>query len=370
MSVGRAAWAEVDLAAIRHNMMGIKKLLKPETRFCAVVKADGYGHGALAVAGEAVKLGADYLAVAILDEAVSLREGGFTTPTLILGYTPPVQAHMVIERDLTQTIFNVEQAEALSGAAGALGRTARVHLKVDTGMGRLGVCPAEAAQFARAVARLPHLEIEGVYTHFAKADATDKTHALQQVDGFTAALTSIENAGIRIPIKHCANSAATLDMPEAHLDMVRTGIIMYGLNPSDETSRPFEPKQAMRLKVRLAMIKDVPAGTTISYGCTFVTAAPSRIATLPIGYADGWTRMLSGKAEISLGGRRAPVVGRICMDQCMADITGLDGTREGDEALLFGGPDISTDEVAAKLGTINYEIVCMVGKRVPRVYIG
>lgn len=368
MSVGRAAWAEIDLAALRHNMMGIKKILKPGTRFCAVVKADGYGHGAAPVAAEAVKLGADYLAVSILDEAVTLRDAGFTCPILILGYTPPAQSYIVTGRNLTQTIFNVEQAKALSGAALAQGQKARAHLKIDTGMGRLGVRPQDAAKFAQAVFTLPNLEIEGVFTHFAKADAADKSHTLQQLADFNAATQAIENAGIKIPIKHCANSAATLDLPQSHLDMVRTGIIMYGLNPSAETSRPFEPQEAMRLMARLAMIKNVPAGTSISYGCTFTTEKPSRIATLSIGYADGWSRLLSNKAEISINGRRAPIVGRICMDQCMADISALSGVNEGDAALLFGGPELPIDEVAARLGTINYEIVCMVGKRVPRVY--
>lgn len=369
MSVGRAAWAEVDLAAIHHNMTIIKKLLKPSTRFCAVVKADGYGHGSVAVANEAVKIGADYLAVAVLDEAVTLREGGLTLPILILGYTPPAQSHILVERGVTQTVFNMDQARALSAAGGALGRPAKVHLKVDTGMGRLGLPPAEIAAFAKEVAQLPHLEIEGVFTHFAKADAADRAHVTAQFGRYKEALKSLDEAGIKIPIKHCANSAATMVMPEAHLDMVRPGIILYGLAPSDEVKWPLDLRPAMRLKARIGMLKSVPAGTTVSYGCTFTTQKPSRIATLPIGYADGWSRMLSGKTEVLIGGRRAPQVGRICMDQCMVDVTALEGVKEGDEATLFGDPLLTTDEVAGKLGTINYELVCMVGKRVPRVYL-
>lgn len=365
----RAAWAEVDLAALRHNISGLKRLLQPGVRFCAVVKADGYGHGALPVAAEALKLGAEYLAVSILDEARALRQGGLSAPILILGYTPPAQAPAVVEQGLSQTIYTVEQARALQGAAMALGRRARVHLKVDTGMSRLGVPPAEAADFARAVSAFSEVDIEGVFTHFATADALDKTMARRQLADFQAALLAIEDAGIHIPIKHCANSAATLDLPQGHLDMVRVGIAMYGLNPSPETSRPFDLREAMSLKTRLAMVKNVPAGTPVSYGATFVTPKASRIATLPIGYADGWLRLLGGRAEIFLGGRRVPLVGRVCMDQCMADVSGLNEVREGDEALLFGPPHISIDEVAARLGTINYEVICMIGKRVPRVYV-
>ncbi len=371
VSVGRPTWAEVDLSAIRRNIMALKSLVSPPTRFCAVVKADGYGHGAIAVAGEAIKAGADYLAVAILDEALILRSAGFTGPLLILGYTPPRQAHLVAENGLTQTIYNLEQAEALSGAAQALGLMAKVHLKVDTGMGRLGVRPADAPDFAVAVDRLPNLIVEGVYTHFAKADSRDKAHALKQFDAFRSALTGIRDRELTIPIRHCANSAATLDLPETHLDMVRAGISMYGFWPSDETTKPIDLTAAMRLKTTVALLKHVPAGTPLSYGCTYVTEAEADIATLPVGYADGWTRMLSGRgAKALVAGQRAPVVGRICMDPCLIDGTGIPGVAEGDEVLLFGGPDLPAEEVAGLLGTINYEIVCMVGKRVPRVYFG
>lgn len=369
-SVGRPTRAEIDLSAIRHNVLALKSLTGPSVKFCAVVKADGYGHGAVAVAAMALAAGADYLAVAVLDEALSLRAAGFTGPILVLGYTPPSQASLVAENGLTQTIFNLQQAEALNAAAASLGVVARVHLKVDTGMGRLGTPPGQAGDFAAGVKRFPHLLPEGIYTHFAKADSRDKSSARQQLEAFKCALDSVAGQGVAIPIKHCANSAALLDLPEAHMDMVRAGISLYGLWPSGETSRPVSLQPAMRLKSKIAMLKKVPAGTPISYGWTFVTNRESLIATLPVGYADGWTRMLSGKAQIVVAGRKAPVVGRICMDQCMADVTGIEGLSEGDDVLLFGGPQLPAEEVAAQLETINYEIVCMVGKRVPRLYFG
>ena len=369
-SVGRPTRAEIDLSAIRHNVKALKSLTRPGARFCAVVKADGYGHGAAQVAAEALSAGADFLAVAVLDEALILRAAGFTGPILILGYTPPQQAHLVAENGLSQTIFNLQQAEALSQAAEALGLLAKVHLKVDTGMGRLGVPPGQAADFAVGADRCRNLLIEGVFTHFATADSRDKTYALKQFAAFKEALSAIEGRGISIPIRHAANSAALLDLPETHLDMVRAGIALYGLWPSEETGRPIELKPAMRFKTVIAQLKEVPAGTALSYGCTYVTPAPARIATLPVGYADGWTRRLSGRARVLVGGRSAPLVGRICMDQCLADVSAIEGLREGDEVLLFGGPELPAEEPAALLETINYEITCMVHKRVPRVYLG
>lgn len=366
----RPVYAEVDLSAVRHNILAIKNTLRPPTRLCVVVKADGYGHGALAVAREAIAAGADYLAVSVLDEALELRAAGFTAPILILGFTPPALAYTTVYHGLAQTVYTREQAEALSNAAGSTGKTAMVHIKIDTGMGRLGVRPDDAGEFARLVAGFPNLCVEGVYTHFAKADARDKAYANEQFAAFKEARRRIEDSGVAVFIWHCANSAATIDMPEAHLDMVRLGIATYGLWPSDEVDKTrISLRPAMKFKARVAYVKDVPAGTPISYGCIFATSRPSTIATLPVGYADGWTRMLSGKASVVIKGRKVPVVGRICMDQCMIDVTGVPDVRIGDEALLFGGPELPADEVADLLGTINYEVTCMVGKRVPRKYV-
>lgn len=369
MYMGRPTWAEINLSAIRGNLQNVRALLAPGTKICAVVKADGYGHGAAQVAHEVIKAGADYLAVAVLVEALQLREAGITQPILILGYTPPHQYGVVAEAGITQTVFNLEQAEALSAAGLASGHRVKTHLKVDTGMSRLGVQADDAPELAVQIAALPGLELEGVFTHFAKADSRDKSHVRGQFSAFCRALDGIRAKGVSIAIRHCANSAAVLDLQETHLDMVRPGIILYGLKPSEETSLPFIPVPAMRFKTSIAMLKSVSAGSCVSYGCIYTSNGREKIATLPVGYADGWARGLSGKAEVLVKGKRAPLVGTICMDQCMADVSGIPGVKEGDQVTLFGAPELATDEVAAKIGTINYELVCMVSPRVPRVYL-
>ncbi|RKO67313.1 alanine racemase [Desulfofundulus salinus] len=371
-SNGRPVWVEVNLGTVARNVREIRKLLQPDTKLMAVVKADAYGHGALPVARVALANGAECLAVAILDEALALRRGGITAPILILGYTPPEQAYLLVEHDLTQTVFSLEVVQAISAAAAAAGKTARVHLKIDTGMGRIGVTPAEAPDFAVAVSRLPSIFIEGVFTHMACADEQDKAYTRWQFDRFKEALAGIEARGVAIPLKHVANSATTLDLPEMHLDMVRTGIILYGLWPSPDVRRVIDLKPAMQLKTRVAYVKQVPAGTSISYGRTFTTTGPSVIATLPLGYADGWSRLLSNKAEVLIHGQRAPLVGRVCMDQCMVDVTRIPGVRPGDEVVLFGVQGeqfLPVEEVASHMGTINYEMVCLISKRVPRIYL-
>lgn len=365
----RPLWAEVNLSAIRHNMSAIKSLLAPKTQFCPIIKADGYGHGALALAKEAALAGADRVGVALLQEGIELRNAGFTFPILILSATPQEQLLDVVGYNLTQTIYSKEHADALSQAGKTLGRDVLVHIKVDTGMSRIGVSPAEALALCQYVISLPHLCLEGIFTHFATSDSLDKTLAQKQFSRFTSALDAIKDAGITIPLRHCANSAATLDMPEMHLDMVRPGIILYGLWPSSETTKPIELKPAMRLKARFSMVKEISQGAVVSYGATYQASSTRLIGTIPAGYADGYTRMLSGKAEVVVAGKRAPIAGRICMDQCMADITGISGVNTGDEVLLFGGKELPVEEIATHLNTINYEVVCMVGKRVPRVYV-
>lgn len=365
----RPVWAEIDLKAIAHNVQTIKKLIKPQTKFCAVVKADAYGHGAIKAAEVAVKNGADYLAVALLQEASELRAAGFKEPILILGYTPPDGAEEVVGSAISQTVFSFAAAKVLSDAAVKLKKKAKVHIKIDTGMGRIGIKPSEAGEFAAALAKLPGLEIEGVFSHFATADSLDKSFAKEQFAAFQAALQSIEAKGVKVPIRHIANSAATLEMPETHLDMVRPGIILYGLWPSDEVKQNIKLIPAMRFKAEISYIKEMPAGQSVSYGRTYYTNKPSRIATLPVGYADGWTRLMAGKAHVLIRDTFAPLVGRVCMDQCMIDVTNIKEARVGDEVLLFGGGKLSVEEVAAHMGTINYEVVCMVSKRVPRRYI-
>lgn len=364
----RPVWAEVDLAAIKKNVKEIKKCLKPEVKFCAAVKADAYGHGAVAVSRAVLSAGADRLAVAMLSEAIELRRAGFLVPIQILGYTPSHQAKPVVAYDIAQTVYCMDNARALSVAATEMGKKVKLHIKIDTGMGRIGIMPEEAGEFAAAVSALPGVEVEGVFSHLATADAADKTYARDQFAKFQEALNRISAKGITIPLRHIANSAATLEMPEMQLDMVRPGIIVYGLWPSSEVARNIELTPAMRLNAQIAHVKDVASGTSVSYGRTYITETNRKIATLPIGYADGWTRLLSGKTSILVNGCRAPLVGRICMDQCMADVTEVPGVKPGDTVNLFGTPEIPADEIADALGTINYELVCMIGKRVPRVY--
>lgn len=368
MGFGRSVWADIDLSAIRHNMQQIMKHIQPGTLFCPIIKGDGYGHGAIPLAHEATSLGAQYIGVATLDEAISLRDAGIPLPTLILGYTSPSLAHNIVGNNLTQTIFRKDHADALSAAAQSQNKIVKVHIKIDTGMSRLGLEPKDAAEFCDYVSTLPHINLEGVFTHFSTADATDKTRARHQFLEFTKALDAIQEKNISIPLKHCANSAAILDMPETHLNMVRAGIILYGLWPSRNVSRPFSLKPAMHLKAQLSMVKTIPANQGVSYGATYVTKHATTVGTIPIGYADGYTRRLSGKAEVSIKGIRAPVIGTICMDQCMVDISHISNVKEGDEVLLFGGDLLPADELANHLGTINYEIVTMVRGRVPRRY--
>ncbi|WP_110954853.1 alanine racemase [Anaerosinus massiliensis] len=364
----RAVWAQVDLAAIAHNMKEIKSKVQGNAKICAVVKANAYGHGVVAVAKTAIETGADYLAVAILNEALELRHAGFLEPILILGFTPAEHADQLVRHDIEQAVFTLEMAEALSKAAANQQKTAKVHLKIDTGMRRIGIRPDQAGAFAEKIQSMPNLEIVGMFSHFATADSEDKAFAQTQLARFKTAIAQVESKKIHIPIKHIANSAAILEMPEAHFDMVRAGIILYGLWPSDEVKHSIDLKPAMQLKAKVAYVKTMPSDCGISYGQIFRTQRESKIATLPIGYADGWTRLLTGKVRVEIHNKLVPIVGKICMDQCMADVTEIADVQIGDEVILFGSEQVSIDDIANLLGTIHYEIVCMVGKRVPRVY--
>ncbi|GEA14093.1 MAG: alanine racemase [Moorella sp. (in: firmicutes)] len=370
--MSRPVWAEIDLDAIAHNVRAIKKILAPQTEIMAIVKANAYGHGAVPVARTALASGVTWLGVATLDEALALREEGITAPLLILGYTPAEDAGRVVAADLSQTVFSLEQARVLNAAAAAAGTRARLHLKIDTGMGRLGFLPDRAVAEALAIARLPHVRLEGIFTHFAAADAADKTYTRRQLALFQRVITDLEQQGITFPWRHAANSGAIIDLPETHFNLVRAGIILYGHYPSPEVRRErLDLRPAMTLKTRVVLVKEVPAGTYISYGCTYCTPAPARIATLPVGYADGYSRLLSNRAEVLIRGRRAPVIGRVCMDQCMIDVTAVPEASTGDEVVLFGHQGeqyLPVEEVAAWMGTINYEILCLISGRVPRVY--
>lgn len=369
MAYGRPAWAEINLSALKSNIEQIRSLLKPQTKYCAILKADAYGHGAPAMAQLAQNMGADYAGVAIFDEAAALRDAGITLPILILGPSPATLASQIIGNDVTATIFTKEHADCLSAVATTMQRKAKVHIKIDTGMSRIGLAPDDAAEFYSYVKTLPHIDVEGSFTHFATADSADKSGAKLQFERFTKALAAMEGKAGPIPIKHCANSAAILDLPETHLDMVRAGIIQYGLWPSSETGHPITLTPAMHLKALISAVKSVGEEVGVGYGWTKKVPAGTVIATLPIGYADGYSRLLSHKAEVYVKKRRAPLVGNICMDQCMIDVSRISDITEGTEVILFGGPQLPVEELANSLGTINYEIVSTVGKRVPRIYV-
>ena len=340
----------------------------------AIVKADAYGHGAVRVAQTLAAAGADFFGVSNLNEALELRENGITTPLLILAYTPPEHASVLAAYNLTQTVFDSAYAEALAGAAKAAGVTVRVHLKLDTGMSRIGFfCQDTSCAPLDDIVRvcaLEHLEAEGVFTHFAVADEPNADAVTrEQFARFLAVLDALKKRGITFAVRHCCNSAATLRFPEMHLDMVRVGISLYGVPPSAETADAQPLRPAMTLKTAVAQVKDVPTGTAVSYGHTFVCERPTTLATLPIGYADGLLRLASGRFFITINGQKAPLVGRVCMDQCTVDVTDLDAVREGLVATVFGSDALSVSDYAASCLTIPYESLCHIGKRVPRVYV-
>jgi len=370
----RAAWAEVDLDALAHNMREVRRLADKDALVTAVIKADGYGHGAKKIAQTLLDNGTDRFAIAVLDEGIELREAGLKVPILILGFTDKERAEEIISHSLEQTVYSWDLAEALSEEAVKQGKTAKIHVKIDTGMGRIGLQPdKDSVQLIKRISKLPNLVIEGIFTHFAVADAADKAYTKGQYEKFNWICQELSKENIKINFKYCGNSATIIDLPDMHMNMVRAGIMLYGLKPSEEVMLDkLELKQVMSLKVRITHVKDIEAGQSVSYGRKFIAEKKSRIASMPIGYADGYTRMLSGKAEALVKGIRVPVVGRICMDQCMIDVTGIEDVKVGDEVVLFGKQGdgfIHIDELAEKLGTINYEIVCMISKRIPRVYI-
>lgn len=368
----RPVWAEINLDNYLHNIAEIKRLY-PGKKVMAVVKADGYGHGAIQCAKAALAAGADRLAIAIVDEGIELRNAGFTCPIQVLGGTAEAQMEQVIDYDLIQTVFDPAIAFQFSRIAVKKGKRVTLHLKVDTGMGRVGVRPEEAGDVAAAIFTLPNVELEGLMTHLATADEKDKSYTMEQAARYRLALENIEKRGIKIKIKHIANSATIIDLPDLSFDMVRPGIMSYGLWPSGDVDQTFDIRPVLSWKARVIFVKDVPEETGISYGKTFVTAKPSRIATLPLGYADGLSRALSNKGEVLIKGQRVPIVGRVCMDQCMIDVSNVKDVQVNDEVVFIGrqGDEfISAEEMAAQIGTINYEVTCNISKRVPRYYVG
>ncbi len=373
MKLSRPVWAEINLDNLAHNMREVRRVTNKNSKITAVIKADGYGHGAVAIAETLLENGADRFAVATLSEAIQLKTSFPNIETMILGYTPENLAKDVIEHNIIQTIYTIEQAKEFSNTALFLNKKIVVHIKLDSGMNRLGmVFSDETIETILEMSKLNGLVIEGIFTHFSAADELDKEYTKQQVKKYQYIVNSLEQRGLNIPIKHVSNSAGIIDLPEFNFDMVRAGIMLYGLYPSKEVNhQTVKLKEVMCLKAKISQVKKLAAGSGVSYGLKYKCDKDSLVATLPIGYADGYTRMLSGKGKVLVNGSIVPVIGNICMDQCIIDVTGLD-VKMGDEVILFGGNDsngISIDSVADLLNTINYEIVCMIDKRVPRLYI-
>lgn len=373
----------VDLSAFGQNVRTLKRLIPVNTRFCAVVKANAYGHGGIHCAKTALENGASFLAVARISEAVDMRGAGITAPILLLGEALPEQVSFLATHDIRASVADIQAARILSGAAHALNTTLKIHIKLDTGMGRMGFLhpdlvslgQGEAAGIRQAggIADLKGLEVEGTYTHFAKADKIDKTHVKGQLAWFNDMIAMLADMGIRPEIRHAANSAALLELPEAHFDMVRPGIAMYGMTPSHEvdiTRHKLTP--IMSITAKVIYVKAVPRDFSISYGGTHVTAAPTVIATVPIGYADGYSRLLSNQGQMLVKGKKAPIAGRVTMDFTMIDVGYIPGVKPGDDVTILGSQEnerITADDIAGLTGTINYEVTTGLTGRMPVSYV-
>lgn len=371
MTVFRPTYAEIDLSAIRDNIRAVRARVGPRVKIMPAVKANGYGHGAVEVSRAVLEAGAEVLCVAIPEEAVELREAGFDAPIIILGCTTAEAADDIVRLDVASTVCDIAYARALSSAALKQRKIASVHLKVDTGMGRIGVRPEEVIDTMTALNSLPGLSIDGVFTHFPSADETDRTYTTAQIALFSRVLDGLKRSGIPAALVHASNSGGVLAYPEADFDAVRPGIMIYGSYPSFEVVRSIPIREAMTLKTRIIFLKEAEAGTGVSYGRTHILKSRAKIATLPIGYADGYSRMLSNKGEAAVRGVRVPVIGRVCMDQICVDVTDVPGVALGDEVILYGGgyDYLTANEVGKRAGTISDEVYCAVSSRVPRVYL-
>lgn len=364
-------WAEIDLSAIEHNVRSLRGIVGEKVQLMAVVKANAYGHGAVPVARAALNAGASWLGVIRADEAIQLRQAGLTAPILVLGYLAPEEVRKAVDYDLIVTLNSERAARALSDVAASQRRVCLVHLKVDTGMARFGCTPDMLAGLAATIRNLPGLCLQGIYTHFATADEEDKTFAWEQLEKFESACRDLRRSGIEIPLRHAANSGGSLELPLAHFDLVRVGIAMYGLYESPVIGRPAYLIPALSLKSQVARVHRLCEGGSVSYGRTFVAKKPTDVALVPAGYGDGVSRALSNKGFVLVQGRRVPIIGRVCMDNLMVDVTGLAGVDEGDEVVIIGrqgDEDITAIEVASWIGTISYEVVTAVAPRVPRLY--
>ena len=365
-------YADIDLDAIYENVKNAKALLKKDTKMMAIVKADGYGHGAVEVARQIDEL-VDAYGVAILEEGIELRKAGFTKPILILGYTPKPLYPAMIRYDIATAVFTMEMAKEISDTAVAMHKNANIHIKLDTGMSRIGFAiTKESKEIIEQIAKLPGIEIKGCFSHFARRDEKDKTKANEQFAKFTKMVNALEKDGVDLGIRHISNSAGIMEAPEVQMDMVRNGICLYGLYPSEEVQKERLPlKPAMELKAYVSYVKTLEPGVEIGYGGTYTTTKKTRVATIPVGYADGYSRCLSGKGSVLIHGKKAPILGRVCMDQFMVDVTDIDNVCVGDRVTLFGKDGdscITIEEISAMAHSFNYEFVCDIGKRIPRVY--
>jgi len=367
----RTAYAEIDLAALRFNIHGICQKVAP-AKVMAVVKANAYGHGAVAVANASLRAGATYLGVARIEEAIELRENGITAPLLVLGGILPEQIDAFLNYNIEITLYSWSMAALVAERYKRLKPAARIHVKIDTGMGRVGVPWQEATALIEKIIQLPQIELVGVCTHFATSDEADKTFARLQLRRFNQVLGQLKRKQITIPFIHAANSGAILDLPATYFNMVRPGIMMYGWYPSGETSESIPIKPVMTFKTKVLYVKNIAAGESVSYGRQFITSKPTRIATLAVGYGDGYNRLLTNQGTVLIRGEKYPVVGRVCMDLIHADIASNQEIQPGDEVVLFGrqgAEEVSVYEICEKLHTIPYEVCCWVARRVPRVYV-
>ena len=367
-------WAQISVDALNYNFKQIRKITNPDSKIMAIVKADAYGHGAVECARIFLQNGADMLGVACCEEAMQLRRNGIAAPILILGTSYDEELLEIVQNDITPTVFSYDFANKLSATSKSVSKTVKVHIKIDTGMSRLGyvagVSDNKIVDEIIKISALPNIEIEGIFSHLSTADEKDSSYTELQFGRFTNVCKMLEDCGLIIPIKHIANSAAIIMYPNMHLDMVRAGIILYGLYPSEEVDKTrIELKNVMTVKSKITYIKEICDRRGVSYGNMYITEGKTKIATIPIGYADGYTRMLNGKAKMLVGDACVDVIGKICMDQCMIDVTNVNNINIGDEVIIFGDHTVTADTLASMLGTINYEIVCMISKRIPRFYI-
>ena len=370
----KRTWAEIDLDAIAHNMREIRRITSPKAQIMAVVKADGYGCGFYETTKVLLQNGADRLGVAILQEGKQLRKRGIDVPILILGASFEEDIEDIIDSDITPNVCSFEFAKAISEVASRKEKIAKIHIKLDTGMSRVGFLVSEnneaVVREIEKISKLPYIEIEGIFSHFSTSDEEDDSYTRMQFERFMNVCNALEAIGVNIPIKHICNSAGVMMYPEMHLDMVRPGVILYGMYPSDEVDKKrLNLIPAMTVKSKITFVKDVEAGRGVSYGKEYITDRTTKIATVPIGYADGYLRKIAKNGKMIVNGVKVPIIGRICMDQCMINVSDVHNIERGDEAIIFGREGITIDDLAKWLDTINYEISCVIGKRIPRIYI-